>query len=195
MAMRLSEILLSLAARDLETRSRLAADGSLFQGYHPEMREVHEENAAVLQGIITEHGWPTPAHVGDEAAEAAWLVVQHAIGLLSFQRRCLELLQAEAAQGKVPAWQPAMLIDRIRVFEGRAQVYGTSFDWDEAGQMSPAPIEEPDRVDERRASVGLQPLAAAIARHREQSAHEPKPEDVIQRRREMDAWARRVGWR
>ncbi len=163
-----SDTLLELARRDLATRERLASDGSLFNGYHPEMQQVHEENAAVLDTIISEHGWPTTAAVGREAAEAAWLIAQHAIGLPAFQRRCLSLLQA-AATGDVPAWHPAMLLDRICVFEGRPQVFGTSFDWDEAGEMSPLPIDNAAEVDARRASVGLPPLASAIERHRRRS--------------------------
>jgi hypothetical protein len=184
-----------MADHDLAVRERLASDGSLFDGYHPEMRAVHEANAAALDEIISQNGWPTADLVGERAAQAAWLIVQHAIGRPAFQRRCLELLQREASAGRVPAWRPAMLLDRIRAFEGKPQVYGTSFDWDDAGQMSPLPIEDADHVDERRAGVGLEPLADAIARHRLQTAAEPVPEDLAQRRRQADGWAREVGWR
>lgn len=187
--------LLAMAARDLETRERLAADGSLFNGYHPEMQAVHEANAAALARLIDRHGWPTHALVGEDGAEAAWLVAQHAISRPDFCRRCLVELRAAAAAGAVPAWQPAYLEDRIHVFEGRPQRYGISFDWDEQGRMSPHAIEEPESVDQRRAAVGLGPLSAAIERHRRDSASQPRPADLARRRQEMDAWAREVGWR
>jgi hypothetical protein len=61
--------------------------------------------------------------------------------------------------------------------------------------MSPTPIEDPERVDERRAGVGLPPLAEAVERRRETAAGEPAPADLQARRREMQAWARSVGWR
>ncbi|MDQ4086800.1 MAG: hypothetical protein M3177_02110 [Pseudomonadota bacterium] len=186
---------MSLARRDLETRDLLAAEGSLYAGYHAEMERVHRENAAALERILDEVGWPGVELAGEDGAEAAWLIAQHAIGSPAFQRRCLAALEAAAAANKVPAWQPAMLLDRIRVFEGRPQVYGTSFDWDEQGLMSPLPIEEARTVDERRAAVGLPPLAEAIVRHREQAVGEPQPSHYKARRREMEAWARRVGWR
>jgi hypothetical protein len=186
---------MSMAERDLAVRSRLASDGSLFDGYHPEMRAVHEENAAALEEIIAQNGWPGADLVGEQGAEAAWLIVQHAIGWPAFQRRCLDLLQREASAGRIPAWQPALLLDRIRTLEGRPQVYGTSFDWDDAGRMSPAPIEDAEHVDERRAAVGLEPLADAVARHRRQAAAEPPPRDLARRRRQADDWARAVGWR
>lgn len=146
-----------MSRRDFETRQRLAQNLSLFNGYYPEMRAVHEENASILDDVIQESGWPTSAIVGEIGAEAAWLIVQHAIGLPEFQRRRFKLLKKAAVRGEIPAWQPAFLLDRILIYEGKPQVYGTAFDWDEDGLMSPRPIADPASVDERRAAVGLPP--------------------------------------
>ncbi|MFC3713201.1 DUF6624 domain-containing protein [Sphingoaurantiacus capsulatus] len=187
--MKISEQLIAMAKRDLDTRTRLAADGSLFDGYNSEMQAVHEANAAELAAILDAGGWPSREAVGAEAADAAWLVAQHAIGLPDFQRRCLALIAASDA----PAWQAAMLEDRIRILEGHEQRYGTAFDWDEDGQMSPQPIEQPDDVDARRAAVGLPPLSETIARHRATSDH--RPPDLAQRQRDYTAWLKKVGWR
>jgi hypothetical protein len=76
--------LVAMAREDLAKRDELVRRGELFGGYHPEMRAVHDRNAADLLAILDESGWPARSAVGDEAAEAAWLVVQHAIG----HRRC-----------------------------------------------------------------------------------------------------------
>jgi hypothetical protein len=184
-----------MARRDLQTRERLAADLSLFNGYHPEMQAVHEDNASILERLLEEHGWPTSAMVDEDGAEAAWLIAQHAIGLPEFQRKCLRLLQEAASSGTVPAWQPAMLLDRICVFEGKLQVYGTQFDWDEHGLMSPRPMEDPETVHQRRAAVGLVPLAEATAMQRRQSEGQPNGGNYHERQREMDEWAKSVGWR
>lgn len=186
---------MAMAQRDLQTRERLAADQSLFNGYHPEMQAVHEENASVLERVLDANGWPTPAVAGEDGAEAAWLIAQHAIGRPDFQRKCLRLLQEAGSRGAVPAWQPAMLLDRVCIFEGKPQVYGTSFDWDEDGLMSPRTIADPANVDERRADVGLAPLAEAIARHRAEAEREPKPTSYSERQRGMEEWAKSVGWR
>lgn len=191
----LRQLLISLARRDFETRQRLAADLSLFDGYHPEMQAVHEENAAILDRAIQERGWPTSAMVGEDGAEAAWLIMQHAIGLPEFQRKCFKLLKEAAATGEIPPWQPAFLLDRILILERKPQVYGTGFDWDEDGLMSPRPIADPASVDERRAAVGLPPLAEATARHRVQAEKEPKPASYSERQRSMEEWAKSVGWR
>jgi hypothetical protein len=193
--MELRAELLAMAAHDLQVRDRLASDGSLFDGYHPEMRAVHERNADRLAEMLDAHGWPNEQRVGADGAEAAWLIIQHAISRPSLARRALDELRKETARGTVPAWQPAYLEDRIRVFEGRAQLHGTHFDWDEAGLMSPSPIEDEDGVDARRAAIGLRPLSEQIARMREETRHQPRPEDRESRRAEIGSFARSVGWR
>jgi hypothetical protein len=89
------------------------------------MAAIHEKNASRLQAIIARVGWPTERLVGKRAAKAAWLIAQHAILQPEFQRSCLKFLAEAAREHTVPLWQPAMLEDRIRVFENRPQLYGT----------------------------------------------------------------------
>lgn len=190
--------LLELAALDLRTRQELVCKRQLFQGYHPRMAEVHRANAARLREIVAAIGWPTAARVGAEASEAAWLVLQHAIGEPELQRGMLQVLWEHAHRGEIPAWQAGMLEDRVRAFEGRRQRYGTQLDWDEDGQLVPWPaIEDAETVDDRRAEVGLPPLAEVLADRRRTAALEGDhpPADLAARRREADAWARAVGWR
>ncbi len=186
-----------MAAHDLKVRAKLAADGSLFDGYHPAMERVHRQHARRLSALIDTMGWPNALRVGADAAEAAWLIVQHAISCPQLQRRGLALLQVEAAHGRVDASHVAMLEDRIRVFEGRPQRYGTQFDWDATGMLNPCPIEDPDRVDDRRSAAGLPPLDEATAQRRQRADDdgETAPHDPSARAAEFDAWAHRVGWR
>ncbi len=192
------EELLAILHHDDTVREELAATGELFVGYHPKMAEVHRANAKCLDEIVARHGWPDECAVGKDGSEAAWRIVQHAIDQPDFQRRMLIYLQNAAEQGRVESWQVAYLEDRIRSLEGRAQKYGTQFDWDESGEMSPYPeIEEPDTVNQRRAAIGLPPIEEAIKDQRKaiKLSSEPRPTDLKKRREEMDAWARSTGWR
>jgi hypothetical protein len=193
----LRQELLAMAEEDLRLRAELARTGALYQGYHPAMRAVHDRHAGRLAEILADHGWPGASRVGEDGAEAAWLVVQHAIAQPGFQRQVLVALRAAARLGDVPAWQPAMLEDRIRTMEGRPQRYGTQFDWDETGQLSPLPIEDRPDVDARRQSVGLSPIEEEIRRQRAAAAGstERPPGDWEARRQEREAWLREVGWR
>jgi hypothetical protein len=193
----LRQELLAMAEEDLRLRAELARTGALYQGYHPAMRAVHDRHAGRLAEILADHGWPGASRVGEDGAEAAWLVVQHAIAQPGFQRQVLVALRAAARLGDVPAWQPAMLEDRIRTMDGRPQRYGTQFDWDETGQLSPLPIEDRPDVDARRQSVGLSPIEEEIRRQRAAAAGstERPPGDWEARRQEREAWLREVGWR
>ena len=196
-ALRISAELLAMAREDLDTRALLAGDGSLYAGYHPAMRAVHECNASRLLAILEIHGWPCQSLVGEAPARAAWLVLQHAIGSPALQRRGLALLRDAAARQEVPAWQVAMLEDRILVFEGREQRFGTQFDWDPQGQLSPLPIEDAANVDARRHEVGLASLAEDIEAKRAAAARdgERRPADWARREQEKLQWLQSAGWR
>ena len=193
----LSEELLSLLAEDESVRAELAASGELFKGYHPRMAAVHAANAEALNAIISKHGWPGRALVGEDGANAAWLLLQHAIGNPPLQRRCLPLLVAAAEAGDVPKHQPAYLEDRIRCFEGRPQRFGTPFDWDEDGRMNPLPLEDEANVDRYREDAGLGPLSERIeqVRRNVETERASPPGDYEAYQQEKRDWARSVGWR
>jgi hypothetical protein len=194
MELELRQRLLDMAEEDGRVRAELAATGELFQGYAPRMEEVHRRNARELESIIGRYGWPGKSLVGDDGANAAWLILQHAIGSPSLQRGCLAVLREAVARGEMEPAHAAYLEDRICFFERRPQRYGTQFDWDEHGRMSPWLLEDPEKVDEYRLSVGLGPLAEATERARGEVADEARPSDLEKRREEMLAWAKSVGW-
>ena len=123
-----------------------------------QIMEVTQKNTARMHQIVDAYGWPGKTLVGEDGANDAWLLVQHADEDREFQKRCLELMAA-AGPKEVSQGSFAYLVDRVRVGEGRPQVYGTQFWTDESGQFGPRPIEDEALVDERRAGVGLGPLA------------------------------------
>lgn len=191
------EELRAMVSEDRRVRAELAADGSLYGGYHPRMREVHDRNAARLHEIWADIGWPGRSIVGDDGSSAAWLILQHAIGQPEFQRAGLIALKKLALSGEVDAVQVAMLEDRICAFEGRPQLYGTQFDRDESGLLSPLPLDDRELVDARRAALDMPPLSDEIARHRAQS---PAPEDLPPFDYEAYQagrleWLKQTGWR
>jgi hypothetical protein len=183
--------LVALDGYDQAVRAELASDGSLFEGYHPRMEAVHLEHAARLKDIIVRHGWPGVALVGAEGAFAAWRIAQHAISAPPFMRRCRDLLDAASRQADAPRWQFAYLDDRIRVFEGLPQRYGTQFR-DGPDGPEPYPLDDAAGVGARRRDLGLPPLAEVIAQAR---AHPPPaPLDPTAREAWELAWRRVVGW-
>ncbi len=182
---------------DLQFRAELVRDGSLFDGYNERMAALHHRHSARLALILAEQGWPGRALVNEDGAEAAWLLLQHAIGDPPVMRQAVPLLERAVQLGEANPRHLALLVDRIRTMEGKPQLYGTSHDWDTAGELSPLPIEDPATVDERRRQVGLEPLAENTRRLRAQAETEGErpPADYEKRRRDGDAWARAAGWR
>ena len=100
------------------------------------------------------------------------------------------------AAGEAPRHHAAYLADRICGFEGRPQRYGTQFDWDDNGELSPLPLEDPERVNEFRQQVGLGPLDERIEQVRDEARAdgEKPPQDIAAWREKQKAWARSVGW-
>ena len=193
----LRDELLEMARLDRKVRAELAASGELFDaGYEPRMARVHERNARRLLRIIESVGWPGADLVGPDGAEAAWMILQHAIAEPDLLRRALPLLRAAAREGRASPRHAAMLEDRIRFFEGRPQRYGTQFDWDAEGKLSPGEVEDPQRLDERRRSVGLPPLAEQMeeARLRADAEGDRPPADHPAHARAREEWAAAVGW-
>ncbi|WP_341912886.1 DUF6624 domain-containing protein [Ferrovibrio terrae] len=180
-------------------RAVLAADGSLFQGYNEQLRNLHNTHAKTLADIVDAKGWPGRMLVGEDGAAAAWMIVQQAIGLPRFMRACLEVIEAAASKGDVPRWQVALLTDRICWLEGRPQIYGTQFDWDANGELSPVPIADEASVDARRALSDLIPLIDGIRQRRTEAQQNgesaPPPAEAAARRKDFDEWAKAIGWR
>ena len=53
----------------------------------------------------------------------------------------------------------AYLTDRVRINDGRPQLYGTQFELVDE-RRRPRPIENPETVDERREALGMRSLRA-----------------------------------
>jgi uncharacterized protein DUF6624 len=120
--------------------------------------EIDTKNMARLEEIIKQHGWPGRSLVGEEAANAGFLILQHAD--LTFQKKYFPLVKEGAGKGEVPP-ADAMLEDRILMREGKKQIYGSAVQSSPqtGGKLELYPIEDEEHVDERRAAVGLMPLA------------------------------------
>jgi hypothetical protein len=117
--------------------------------------ELDRKNTERMKQIIADIGWPTSLKVGAAGADHAWILVQHADHDPAFQEHCLHLMRESS--GEALNRHIAYLEDRVRVNKGQPQLYGTQFYDSEAG-YGPREIEAPEKLDERRREMGLEPF-------------------------------------
>ncbi|HEX5830658.1 MAG TPA: DUF6624 domain-containing protein [Gemmatimonadaceae bacterium] len=136
----------AMAANDTTFAKRMLAGDSL--------------RSARLRTIVQQHGWPTPALVGRDGVDAAWFILQHSPSL-ELQRALLPAVETAARRGDMSMRDVAMLTDRVLVREGKPQRYGHSFSVVD-GKLVVDPVEDPARLDERRAAMGLRPMSEYV---------------------------------
>lgn len=192
----IAEKIIELKNADLALRDKLVQNGELSKGYNEEMKELHNKNAKTLNDIIDTIGYPTIDKVGEAANEAAWLVIQHSIGHPAFMKKSAKLLEIAVGENKSDPKNLAYLTDRIAVFEEKPQLYGTQFDWDENGSLSPNLYDDLGKVNERRKSIGLNTLEeqTEIIRLQAKKENQLPPTDFKKRKQEIAEWKRNAGW-
>lgn len=105
--------------------------------------------------ILEQHGWLPRSKVGDKAAKAIFYVVQHSN--LATIEKYLPQMEQLAKHGEASATDAAKMRDRLLMFQGKKQIYGTqTAGWvrAEGGQVI-WPIEDVKNVNKRRKEVGF----------------------------------------
>lgn len=125
---------------------------------------VDQTNTQSLQTMLEFRNWFRDDKDGERAASNAWLIAQHADRNPEFQKDVLARIKKAWGDPGVSASNYAYLYDRVgagfgagKTDEERIQRYGTQGRCTEDG-WQPIRLEDPERVDEFRAEVGLGPL-------------------------------------
>ena len=192
----IAQRIINLKNKDLKLRNELIKKEQLSNGYNEEMEALHNANAQELNQIIDDIGYPTIDKVGKEASEAAWLIIQHAIGQPEFMKKSAKMLKKAVQENKADPIGLAYLTDRIAVFEDKPQLYGTQFDWDIHGNMSPNRVDDIEKVNQRRKKLGLNAMKEQIEimQERVRKEHQKPPKDFEKRKQESYKWRKSVGW-
>lgn len=186
--------LIDVAERDKVIRKELLIAGELDKPkYNERMKQCHEENADLLEAFLDEYGWPFPDTFGTEAHLAAWFIAIHAIARPYLIKKVAAILQQAWKERKISGKYYANFYDRIALYEGRKQRYGTHLLPSKKGWQVMS-LEDSEHVDARRASVDLQPLADWIA---ECEADETgyRDNDQPEFEEEFIRWCKETGWR
>jgi len=133
-----------------------------------ELTNVDSLNILRVEEIIKEYGWPTYSLVGKEAANGAFMVIQHSN--YAIQKKYLNQIVDAAKNKEASAGSVALIQDRILTKEPPYnQIYGTQVfkTQDNTGKWSKYtyyPIKDEENVDARRKEMGLGPLKDYLKR-------------------------------
>ncbi|WP_336515981.1 DUF6624 domain-containing protein [Pollutibacter soli] len=127
-------------------------------------KQIHIQdsmNQVAVMKILDTEGWLGPREIGEDANSTLFLVIQHAD--LPIQEKYLPMMKTAVQNKKAKPSQLALLEDRVALRKGKKQLYGSQIGWDMIrNDYYVQPLEDPDHVDERRASMGLPPMAEYV---------------------------------
>lgn len=123
------------------------------------VRHEDHANTDMLKKLVAEKGWPAISKVGPQAANNAWLLVQHADHDPVFQLKALRLMEPLVATREVSKRNYAYLYDRIMLKLVGKQRFGTQFMGCADGEYKLRPLENEQQLDKLRADNELEPIA------------------------------------
>lgn len=118
------------------------------------MNEKDSINLLKIEKILYVHGWLGTDVIGEQGNTTLFLVIQHSD--LETQTKYLPMMREAVTNGNAKGKDFALLEDRIAMGQGKRQIYGSQIKIDdETGEFYVYPLIEPEKVNERRAEVGL----------------------------------------
>ena len=126
-------------------------------------KEIGSQNFTTMKQLIKKHGWPTYSMVGDLAADAPLLIINHLEGE-EMRIKYLPLIKIACLQKEGSCMEYAKIQDRILVNTGKKQIYGMQFRYNKDRKLEPFPIVNPEYVDQKRKAIGLEPIKQYLKR-------------------------------
>ena len=139
-----------LAAHNRQPHDSIAEAEALH-----EMQRVDKLNQEQICKILDSRGFVGSDKVGN-AVGTFWAVIQHSD--INIQKKYLPLFREAAQRGDIAKESVAMMEDRINMFEGKPQRYGSQIEEDEFGNSRLYQLLDESKVDEWRSEMGMEPL-------------------------------------
>jgi hypothetical protein len=153
----LRQVLESIYDTDQGIREKLSsAQGDDLGKLIFQMQQIDSANQVQVKSILNKYGWLPQSKVGEKAADAIFYVIQHAgIELI---RQYLPTLKKLARQKEAKLTHAAMMEDRLLMYEGKKQIYGTQATsrLRADGKGAIWPIQNPSKVNQLRKKAGFE---------------------------------------
>jgi len=142
----------------IRTRKDTAGTAWEMQTLKALMRYRDSINLITVSQILDKDGWLGPDKIGFMGTQTLFLVIQHST--LPTQEKYLPAMRQAVKEGKALARDLAFLEDRVAVRQGKLQLYGSQTWLDRSdGKRYVQPVEDPENLDKRRATVWLEPMS------------------------------------
>ena len=120
-------------------------------------------NYFICKKIFDKYGFPNYENVGKASSDNFWLLVQHQDKHSLFQMCVLKKMKIEVKKGLANGINYAYLIDRVKVNTNQLQIYGTQMVLNkDSTSYIPKPVVDEIKLNERRKSIGLNPIEEYI---------------------------------
>ena len=163
MRAKIDSLLSDIGRKDQEVRAEWTkvATGSVTQEeaieYALKMEKIDSTNLTAVSHILDTYGWPSG--LSDEANYAIFLVIDHSN--LKTMNKYIGLFRDAVEKGYLSMNDLVTMEDRMLMNAGKPQKYGTqAYSVSEEGKtvIYIWPVEDPDKLDALRKSVGLLPI-------------------------------------
>jgi len=125
---------------------------------------INEKNVKDLENLLSKKGWPKRSEVGQQAAGAAFFILQHSNAVA--QEKYIGMFEKACRENEASWQQYALMFDRMRMNQNLPQKYGTHHNLDpRTGNTNELyRLEDATKVDEWRKEIGLEPLKDYLSR-------------------------------
>lgn len=160
----LTQFLLSIRARDQTLRLLLPSlerihtrESEWMRSYWKKVNEADSLNILQIDSLIQARGWPGPCVAGRAGSQTVWLVIQHAP--LRYKEQYLPRMRQAVEEGRASRKDYVFLLDRVRMHQGKPQLYGTQYHRNpETGETELWPVEKPEELSLRWDRLWLDPV-------------------------------------
>jgi|GEM_PF-2388307 len=158
------------------------ADSEQAQAQQKIYERNHVINERKVRAILDSHGWPAKSVIGEQGNLTISNVLQHSAN--DIRIKYLPMMRQAVQEGNL---HPRFLVraeDRIATDRGDLQIYGGQMKYyPETKSFNVWPVFDPANIDERRAKIGLGPIADHLM---SRFSFEWRLEEQLQRTREFE---------
>jgi hypothetical protein len=158
-------------------------ESTAFQEQDELYHKNHDINEKRVLEILDTQGWPSKSIIGEQGSLTLCNVLQHSS--MEVRKKYLPMMRKAVEEKELAPRLLARAEDRLATDRGELQIYGGQIKYyPKTRSFNVWPIMDPEHVDQRRAEIGLEPMAEFLGKLR--NPLEWDVEEQIRRTKEFE---------